>query len=219
MSEEIKKEPSIETETEPKILDTSLWVDEKGVRGKKGLKYNGVVKYAQEKDREGVKAVEMDKQKYRMERGERKYDPNKDPDMGEFDRIFSESDKLASLVLNIDGEVVAHIDFGNDSKHANIVEFGTVTTMEKYQENGFMSKLLFFAEREAQNVFGAEMIRISTQEKNKKAIEYYCNEKRGYTDSGERIERDGEWMGERPYQSAILVKHLKNQQLEVCQNH
>ena len=50
MSEEIKKEPSIETETEPKILDTSLWVDEKGVRGKKGLKYNGVVKYAQEKD-------------------------------------------------------------------------------------------------------------------------------------------------------------------------
>jgi GNAT superfamily N-acetyltransferase len=89
--------------------------------------------------------------------------------------------------------------------------------MEKYQGNGFMTKLLKFAEQEAQNVFGAETIRISTQwgsqlesdeESNKEAIDFYL--KRGYADEGERIKREGEWKGKSPYYSIILVKHFKD---------
>jgi RimJ/RimL family protein N-acetyltransferase len=177
MPEGIQNEPSIEAESELKLPHRFDWVDTGGVRGEKGATYEGVVRYAVPQDREGVKAVEKDKQKHRMRRGEREYDLTIDPDMEEFDRIFEEPDKLASLVLTIDGEVIAHIDFGNDSEHANTVEFGTVVTTEKYQRNGFMSKLLSFAEREAQKAFGAETIRISTQEENKKAIDYYCNPK------------------------------------------
>ncbi|HLD70331.1 MAG TPA: GNAT family N-acetyltransferase [Negativicutes bacterium] len=209
MLEEIKKEQSSEAEIEPKILHTFEWVDREGVRGEKGLEYSGVIRYARPEDMEGVQVVERDKHVHRMERGERKYDLSKDPDMGEFENIFKEPDKFISLILTIDGEIVAHIDFGIDRERPNTVEFGTIATIEKYQNNGFMTKLLYFAEQEAQNVFGAETIRISTQEKNKDAVEYYSNPKRGYTDEGERIERDEEWMGERPYKSIIFVKHLK----------
>ena len=206
----LSDEPEIEAE--PKILDNFSWVDEKGIRGKEGLTYESVVKYAQEKDREGVKAVEMDKRKYRTERGERTYDLTKEPEMDEFDKSMNESDKFATFVLTVDGEVAAHVFCGKDSERDNIVELYTVTTMEKYKQNGFMRRLLKSVEQEAQNVFGANTIRLSTQEENDEAVAFYP--KVGYVDEGERVQRSGEWKGKSPYRSIIFVKHLNKQENE-----
>lgn len=196
-----------ETEAEPKILDTFSWVDEKGIRGEEGLTYDGVVKYVQERDREGVKAVEMDKRRDRVERGLRQNDLTKEPDMVEFDKSLNEPDKLATFVLTIDGEVAAHVFGGKDPNRSNTVEFYTVTTMKKYRGNGFMPRLLKAAEREAEDVFGADTIRLSTQEENEDAVPFYP--KVEYVWEGERAKRPGEWKGKSPYWSIIFVKHLK----------
>jgi ribosomal protein S18 acetylase RimI-like enzyme len=201
-----------EQEEEPKVLELFSWEDTEGIRGEKGVRYDGAVRYAQAKDREGIKAVELDKWRYRTEKGYRDY-TGQEPSMSEFDENINNPDKVVFIVLTIDGEVVGHVDFGEDHlseiPDSKTVELYTVTTIEKYQRNGFMTRLLRQAEKEAQRVFGAEKIILSTQEENPEAIAFYSSPKVGYQQLSGHFESQGTWNGKNPYWSVRFIKHLK----------
>ncbi len=204
----MKHETGVESESEPKILDTSEWVDEKGNIGEKDAVYERVVRYAKEEDREAIKTVEKDKHKHRNKRGERKYDLKEDPEMGGHDRSMQDPEKFATIVLTIDGEVVAHVSFGKDPENDDAVELATVTTMEKYKRNGFMKTLFKFVEQEAQKVFGAKKIWLSTMKENDDSTVFYpavgYEAKREYLNYSEKG-----WKGKSPYVSIIFEKDLE----------
>lgn len=204
----MKHETGIESELGPKILDTFPWVDEKGNIGEKGAVYERVVRYAEEKDREAIKAVEKDKHKHRNERGERNYNLNEDPEMGGLDRSVGDPDNFATLVLTIDGKVVAHVSFGKDPENDNTVELATVTTMEKYKRNKFMKTLLQFVEQEAKKVFGAKKVWLSTMKENDDSTAFYpavgYKAKKEYLNYSEKG-----WKGKSPYVSIIFEKDLE----------
>ena len=228
--EEELKQSDIESEKlinqESEIGRPFDWIDKRGVRGEKGIKYEGVVRYAQEKDRKGIEAVERDKWDERTSTGKRTYDPNKKPEIDELDKSFSEPDKQRVLVLTIgdDEEVVAWVSFGENyitevpDPNIKYTELSTVTTMEKYKKNGFMKRLLKLAEREAQEVFGAQAIILSTQEENPETVGDPDDPKDigfyravGYEQLPGRFKsKEGEsWYGKSPYYSIHFVKYLK----------
>ena len=228
-----KQETSLESKTELKILDSFDWKDpgvlnedgtsrgENGIRGEKGEVYKGVVRYATQADREGIKAVEKDKWEYRTKRGERNYrGPDgeiEEPTMEDFDRLINQPDKFGSILLTIDGEVVAHVDFGENhlseepdgNPDSKTTELYTVTTLERYKRNGFMKRLLELAEKEVQKVFDSEKIILSTQEENPDAIAFYSDPEVGYEQLPGHFESQGEWKGKSPYYSVRFIKHLK----------
>ncbi len=225
--EGLPQEPNIESEMpiekELKVLEVFDWVDEgvkdengvrseKGIRGEKGEVYRGVIRYATRDDREGIKVVEKDKWDYRTKRGERDY-RGAEPTMEKFDELINKPDKFIALVLTIDKQIIAHVDFGEDHlseiPEATTTELYTVTTMEKYKRNGFMKKLLKLAEEEAQKVFGAEKIILSTQEENSEAIKFYSSFDVGYEQLPGHFESQGIWKGKSPYWSIHFIKHLK----------
>ncbi len=224
--EGLPQEPNIESEMpiekELKVLEVFDWVDEgvkdengvrseKGIRGEKGEVYRGVIRYATRDDHEGIKVVEKDKWDYRTKRGERDY-RGAEPTMEKFDELINKPDKFIALVLTIDKQIIAHVDFGEDHLSEipeTTTELYTVTTMEKYKRNGFMKKLLKLAEEEAQKVFGAEKIILSTQEENSEAIKFYSSFDVGYEQLPGHFESQGIWKGKSPYWSIRFIKNLK----------
>lgn len=180
----IESEISIENRGD-KTLEEFDWED------KEGVIHKGVVRYAQrnKRDFDGVVAVDRDRSDYRLK--EHKIAPKTEEQIEnvrkKLERSLDEPDKLAFIVLTIDGEVVGYSEFGPSEKEPNktIINTTSVLQMEpKYKRInekgedrgfGFGRKLRTQVIKEAQDIFHARQIESNVHNWNKPSIALWEN--------------------------------------------
>ena len=157
-----------------------------------------VLRYATEKDFDGIKAANMDRwrfrakeyncEKYKKEQFTEENEANLREQLSE-DSVSERDFKSSCLVLTVNGEVAGYVEFGPGLKKLEKFEkfvddttaqIYTISVLEKFQKNGFGVILLEDAILEAEKELHAEKVILGTQEENEGGMALYTGKKQGF---------------------------------------
>ncbi len=115
-----------------------------------------------------------------------------------------EKDKMASVVAEVDGRLVGHVEVNRRQGFAGHTGNLGISIINGFRDAGVGQELMLEAETQARKI-GVELIKLEVYERNKRAVHVY--EKTGYRVIGRvpgDIKRDGLYLD-----TLIMVKDLR----------